>query len=97
VGSSGQGVSYNYFLLQPFVNYNFPSGLYFTSSPIITADWKAVSSQRWTVPIGRGVGKIFRFGKLPVNAQVAAYYNVVRPDNGGNWQVRLQAQLMFPK
>jgi hypothetical protein len=97
VGSSEQGGSYNNLLLQPFVNYNFPGGLYFTTSPIITANWKASGSQRWTVPVGGGVGKIFHLGKLPVNAQVSAYYNVVRPDNAGNWQIRVQAQLMFPK
>jgi hypothetical protein len=97
LGSSGQGGSYNNGLLQPFINYNFPGGLYFTSAPIITANWKAAGSQRWTVPIGGGVGKIFHLGKLPVNTQVSAYYNVVRPDSGPNWQVRLQAQFMFPK
>jgi hypothetical protein len=26
-----------------------------------------------------------------------AYYNVVKPDFGANWQVRAQVQLMFPK
>ena len=97
VSGSKTGGSYNNGTLQPFINYNLPGGLYLTSSPIITADWNAKSSQRWTVPIGGGIGKIFHLGKLPVNAQVSAYYNVVRPDNGANWQVRLQAQLMFPK
>jgi hypothetical protein len=47
--------------------------------------------------MGGGIGKIFKFGKLPVNAQVGAYYNVVRPDFAPNWQIRLQAQLIFPK
>ena len=42
----------NQMLLQPFVNYNFPGGLYLTSAPIITADWNAESSQRWIVPLG---------------------------------------------
>ena len=46
---------------------------------------------------GGGVGKIFHLGKLPVNTQLAAYYNVVRPDDGPNWQIRFQVQLMFPK
>ena len=49
--------------------------------PILTVNWKAEGSQHWTVPIGGGVGKIFHFGKLPVNTQVSAYYNVVRPDD----------------
>jgi small-conductance mechanosensitive channel len=82
-------------LLQPFVNYNFPGGFYLTSAPIITADWKADSSQRWTVPLGGGIGKIFHLGKLPVNSQISAYYNVVRPDNAANWQIRVQAQQMW--
>ena len=97
VSSSREGGSYNNFLLQPFINYNFAGGLYVTSAPIITADWKADSNQRWTVPMGGGVGKIFHLGKLPVNAQLSAYYNIDRPDNGPNWQIRAQAQFMFPK
>ncbi len=80
--SSKQGGSYNTGLIQPFVNYNFEGGFYLTTAPILTVDWKAESSQQWTVPIGGGVGKIFHLGKLPVNTQISAYYNVVRPDFG---------------
>jgi len=28
---------------------------------------------------------------------VGGYYNVVRPDFGSNWQIRVQVQFMFPK
>jgi hypothetical protein len=97
LSSSQRGGGYNNFLIQPFVNYNLPGGTYINTVPIITADWKADSGQRWTVPLGLGVGHIFHLGKLPVNMQVGGYYNVVHPDNGPNWQLRLQAQLMFPK
>jgi hypothetical protein len=97
LSSSKQGGSYNNGLIQPFVNYNFKEGFYLTSSPILTVDWKADSGQKWVVPLGGGVGKIFHLGKLPVNTQLAAYYNVVHPDNGANWQVRFQVQFMFPK
>ena len=89
--------SYNDGLIQPFLNYNFKDGGYLTTSPVITVDWKAKGSQQWTVPVGGGAGKIFKFGKLPVNTQLGAYYNVVRPDFAPNWQLRLQVQLMFPK
>jgi hypothetical protein len=34
---------------------------------------------------------------LPVNTTIQAYYNVVKPDFGPNWQIRAQIQLMFPK
>jgi hypothetical protein len=95
--SNKQGGSYNNALIQPFVNYNLKGGVYFTTAPAITGNWKADSSERWTVPLGGGVGKIFHLGKLPVNTQISAYYNVVKPDFGANWQIRLQAQFMFPK
>ena len=60
-------------------------------------NWKGDSGEKWTVPLGGGVGKIFHLGKLPVNTQLSAYYNVERPDNAANVQIRLQVQFMFPK
>jgi hypothetical protein len=102
VGSSAtptlsSSAKYNNGLIQPFINYNFEGGAYLTSSPILTVNWEARGSQQWTVPMGAGVGKIFKLGKLPVNTSLSAYYNVVRPDFASNWQVRLQVQFMFPK
>lgn len=97
LSSSSSAPSYSNGLVQPFLNYNFAGGTYLTSSPILTVNWKADGSDQWTVPLGGGIGRIFHFGKLPVNAQVGAYYNVVRPEGGANWQIRAQVQLMFPK
>jgi len=97
LSSSKQGGAYNNGLVQPFVNYNFKGGLYLVSGPILTVDWKADSGQQWTVPLGGGIGKIFHIGRLPVNTTLQAYYNVVHPDNGANWQLRAQVQFMFPK
>ena len=97
LSSSKQGGSYNNGLIQPFVNYNFKGGFYLVSGPILTVDWKADSGQQWTVPLGGGIGKIFHLGKLPVNTTLQAYYNIVHPDNGANWQLRAQVQFMFPK
>jgi hypothetical protein len=84
-------------LIQPFINYNLPHGWYLNSVPIMTANWEANSDDRWTVPIGGGVGKVQRIGKLPVNFQLGAYWNVVKPDNGPDWQLRFQVQFMLPK
>lgn len=89
--------SVNRFLLQYFVNYNFPSGWYFTSAPIITANWDAPSGQEWSIPIGGGAGKIVRFGKLPVNINSQIFWYAEKPNGGPEWEWRFQVQFMFPK
>ena len=97
VGNSSSP-SYSNGLLQPFVNFNLDSGAYFTTGPAITINWQAAGSQQWTVPMGGGVGKLFKLGgKLPVNTQLAAYYNLVRPTYAGNWQFRAQIQVLLPR
>ena len=90
---------------QWFGNYNLPDGWYLTTSPIVTANWKAdKAGDVWTVPLGGGVGKLFRLGdilplqgqpitELPINTQLAAYGNVVKPEFGPDWQLRFQIQL----
>ena len=90
----------NALLVQPFINYNFPDGWYVATSPIITANWVAASDNRWTLPIGGGIGKIFKFDHKfpPINLQLQAFDNVVRPHQGGaDWQLRFQVQFLFPR
>jgi len=83
--------------LQPFLNYNLPDGWYLTTSPLMTANWEANRENRWTVPIGGGFGRIFKIGDQSVNANIAAYYNVVTPeDTGANWQLRAEWTFLFP-
>jgi hypothetical protein len=84
-------------LIQPFVNYNLPNGWYLSSVPIITANWEASRGNTWTVPVGGGAGKLFRLGRLPVNTQLQAFYNVERPQFAADWQLRFQLQFLFPK
>lgn len=90
-------VSENKFLFQYFVNYNLPNAVYLVSAPIMTANWKADDSEQWIVPFGGGIGKVFKLGKQPINVNAQGYYNAVRPDGWGGWQMRLQVQLLFPK
>lgn len=90
----------NFTTIQPFVNYNLSGGWYLATSPIITANWKAEGNDNvWTVPVGGGFGRLIRIGKLPVNLQAQAYYNVVKPDDdpAADWTLRLQIQFLFPK
>jgi len=88
----------NHMLLNIFIVKQLGDGWYANSAPIITADWTAVSGQKWIVPLGLGGGKlVFLGGKLPVNIQSQIYYNVVRPDFGPEWQWRFQLQVLLPK
>src|SRR5262245_33719744 len=99
----------NQFLLEPFAHYNFDKGWYLSTFPILTANWVASSGNKWTVPLGAGGGKLFRLrelpggdklgelGKLPVEAQLLAYYNAVRPDQAPTTQLIFQVTFLFPK
>ena len=86
----------NQMVLQYFINYNFPHGWYLSSAPINTANWKAPSGEKWTVPLGGGGGKIMIIGGIPVNVGAQAYYHVEKPTGGADWSMRLQVQFLFP-
>jgi hypothetical protein len=83
--------------LQYFLNYNLKKGWYLTSSPILTANWKASSGNQWVVPIGGGAGLVMRLGAQPVNISATFYGNVAHPSGGSPWGMRLQIALLFPK
>lgn len=96
--SEREGV--NLTTIQPFLNYNFEEGWYVTSSPIVTANWEAEGGDnKWTVPVGGGLGRLIRLDRLPINLQAQAFYNVVKPEDDptADWTLRLQVQLLFPK
>lgn len=94
-GTEGERI--NQGLVQPFVNYNMKDGWYLVSAPIVTANWRTDGGNAWTVPVGGGVGRLFRVGELPINAQVQGFYNALKPDTGSDFQMRLQVQLLLPQ
>jgi hypothetical protein len=91
----------NFFTWQPFINYNMEKGWYLTAAPIVTANWEGESGEKWTVPVGGGLGRIFRVGSQPMNVNFQYFYNLEKPEKPiettSNWTVRFQFQFMFPK
>ena len=87
----------NQSLIEPFVNYNLDNGWFLLTDIIITANWEASSNQRWTVPIGGGVGRIYKIGKQAVNNRGEFYYNVEKPDSAPDWSWSFTFQFLFPK
>lgn len=86
----------NKFTFQYFVNYNLSKGWYLTMTPTITANWEADSGEKWTVPVGGGAGRLVRFGKLPVDFKLQAYWNAVHPDNEPEWSSMFSVKFLFP-
>ncbi len=37
-----------------------------------------------------------KLGKMPINLQLQAFYNVERPDDAADWQLRFQILCLFP-
>jgi len=95
---SDRGTKVNSFYLQYFVNRNFKKGWYLAFQPIITANWELPSDERWIVPFGGGIGRVFKMGHQPVNVQVQNFYNAIHPKTlpHPQWQLRLQFELLFP-
>ncbi len=87
----------NQMLLQYFITHNFKKGWYVTSSPVLTADWRAAQGNRLLVPFGGGVGRVTKLGFQPVNISAHVYANPIRPSGASSWGVRLQVSLLFPK
>ncbi len=86
----------NQMLLQYFINYNLKKGYFITWQPTLTANWE-VTSGRWLVPYGGGIGRIMKLGFQPVSITAQFYGNPVRPAGTSPWGMRLQIAFLFPK
>jgi len=95
IGGDNFGAPVNQFLVQPFINFNIPKGWSITTAPIITANWSA-RDDKWTVPLGIGIGKVTAIGRQPVSLGMQYYHNVERPELGPANQLRLTFTPLFP-
>ena len=97
VAGSGSRPPVNQMLDQYFITRNLEKGWYVTSSPIITANWKAPSGGVWTVPFGGGLGRVQKLGPQPVNWKVEFFGNAVHPKGSSSWTMRLTLAFLYPK
>jgi len=95
-GSNGRS-SASQVTLEPFANYNIGQGWYLMSDMDMIANWNSNTNNRWTIPVGAGVGKLFNLNDFAVNSKVAAYYNVERPDQAPEWSMNFSLQFMLPE
>ena len=72
--------------IQYVVRYSLPD-----MGATVVIDWEEDSENRFTVPVGLGVTKTVRWGKVPIKLWLETHYSVVRPDDYGNeWVIRFQ-------
>jgi hypothetical protein len=97
-GNSKRPVT-NQMNLQPIASCFFGQGWGIGYSGNVLANWEAQKSKDiWTVPIGLGISKVVKFGKLPVKISLAGQYMPVHPDTfGQRWNIQLQITPVLPK
>src|SRR5262250_1739691 len=84
--------------LQPIASIFFGEGWDLGYSGNILINWTAPSEDVWTVPIGLGLGKVMKFGRLPVKIQLAVQYIPVHPRiSGQEWNVQVEITPVLPK
>jgi hypothetical protein len=84
--------------LQPIASLFFGEGWSIGYSGNILADWTAPSEDVWTVPVGLGLAKVVKLGRLPVKVQLAVQYMPVHPRiSGQEWNVQVSITPVIPK
>jgi hypothetical protein len=80
--------------LQPFVSYTFKNTTAIGFNTESTFDFE---SSTWTTPLNLTVGKLYRFGKQPVNLTIGAKYYATGPAGAPEWGLRFVTTFLFPK
>ncbi len=82
--------------LQYFIIHHLPKAWQIRVSPHIKVDWEQDSGERWTVPLGIGVGKMIKIGPMPVMLMAEYQHAVIAPDHvGEDYTIMLQANFII--
>jgi len=84
--------------VRPIVGFHFGSGWSIVSSPLVVVDWGAVREDRWLVPVGAGVSKLFGLGSARVALSLEGFVPVLWPKSSSrpDFELRLGARFLFP-
>ena len=98
IGGEHGRLDTNQMNLQPIATLFFGEGWSIGYSGNILADWTAPSEDVWTVPVGLGLAKVVKLGRLPVKIDLAVQYMPVHPRiSGQEWNVQVQITPVIPK
>jgi hypothetical protein len=83
--------------IQYVVRRGFGQGWSIGMGPTISVDWEANSGDKLTLPIGLGITKTIRIGKMPMKLRFEPQYSIVHPDDFGPvWNFRFQITSVIP-
>ena len=83
--------------IQYVLRRSIPGAMSIGMGPTISIDWKADSDNRLTLPVGLGITKTVRWGKMPFKLRAEVHYSVVSPEDfGSTWNFRLQVTPVIP-
>jgi len=87
----------NKMVVEPIITYNIGGGWHLFTDPIISANWKADSHNRWIVPLGGGFGRTFKIGDQAILSRIEAYSNIEKPEGAPDYSISFTVQFVFPK
>jgi hypothetical protein len=94
---AGEGPSTSQANIQYAIFRFFPGGWQVGAAPNILINWKADNDNKLTLPVGLGVGKTVKFGKLPVNFQIQGQWMPFHPDDfSQRWNIQLVIKPVIP-
>ncbi len=83
--------------IQYFIWRLLPGQWQIGTAPNILVDWKADDGNKLTLPVGLGVGKLFKIGGLPIKLILEGQYAVIHPDDfGQEWNIRFTVTPVLP-
>ena len=72
--------------LQVFYAYGLGNGWQVISNPLIEYDWEAAADNKLLLPVGAGMAKTVRIGKMPLKLAFELQYYVISPNSlGPQW------------
>jgi len=79
----------NEFGFVPYVGYALPfqKTTYVFTAPFVNIDWTAKSDERWSVPLGLGVGFSIVLARLSLSGSSQAYWYAVRSEDAAHWSL----------
>lgn len=96
-GSSSANIETQLTSVKIFFAYGLGDGWQVFSNPTVTYDWEAATGNRLLLPVGAGVSKMTRIGKLPLNLALDIQNYIVSPDAyGPEWLLTFSVTPVFP-